>query len=60
MSGFHLIEGHQDVKNLTVFIQRIEDIQLILEQHHLTLVNHAPRQLTMIDIDKLNEAKSII
>lgn len=59
LSGFRFASTMNDVTKLSSFIERISKIQKLLTNDHLTLVNHAPRQLTTIDIDKLNAAKSI-
>ncbi len=59
LTGYRFSGLNGPVRNLTSLVERIEQIQKLLTNDHLTLVNHAPRQLTTIDIDKLNVAKSI-
>jgi len=48
------------IKNLKDFSKKLREIQKKLEETHLTLVDHAPRQLTIIDVDKLNNAATIV
>lgn len=55
--SFDLDDGSK-IKGLADFISKISEIQSKLEAGQLTLINNAPRQLTYIDIDLLNNSKS--
>lgn len=60
LTGYSFVSDATDrVTNLTTFIGRITEIQSQLLIHQLTLIDHAARQLTFIDVDKLNESKII-
>jgi hypothetical protein len=58
-SNFFELDDGTYMKSLDDFISQINKIQLTLKPGQLTLINHAPRQLTFIDLDKLNKAKKI-
>jgi len=49
-----------DISNLKDFMKIIDKLQMKLEEKRLSVYDGKPRQLTLIDIDILNEIKSII
>jgi len=59
LTGYSQSDDTDMITSLDKLIKELTDIQEILEKHHLTLIDNSPRQLTFIDIDKINEAKSI-
>jgi hypothetical protein len=53
------IEGGRVISTLENFISILKGLQLELVNDQLQLLNNAPRQLTTIDIDLLNQSKNI-
>ncbi|MBF4518942.1 RNA-directed DNA polymerase [Flavobacterium sp. ANB] len=53
------IDDDRVISRLEHFISILEDLQLGLAKDQLQLLNNAPRQLTTIDIDLLNQSKDI-
>ena len=60
-SGSDTIEIDKTTKiiSLDSFIITLDELQKDLIKDHLILLDNAPRQLTIIDIDVLNETKNI-
>ena len=60
-SGSDIIEIDKTTKiiSLDSFITTLDQLQKDLIKDHLILLDNAPRQLTIIDIDVLNETKNI-
>lgn len=53
------IDEERGISSLESFISILKDLQLKLVNDQLQLLNNAPRQLTTIDIDLLNQSKNI-
>ncbi|WP_435522672.1 hypothetical protein [Chryseobacterium indoltheticum] len=53
------IDNNTKIRSINDFIKALENLQNELSKSHLLLLDNAPRQLTIIDIDLLNETKNI-
>ena len=58
-NSFFNFENGKSINSIEDFNNEILIIQNKLEKNHFELLGSNPRQLTIIDIDKLNEAKKI-
>lgn len=56
LNGIFIFDDGKTINSLPDFITEINAIQASLQKNHLELIGSKPRQLTVLDIDKINLA----